>query len=88
MTLLAAQRHRNVLTSSPIRWKRSYRAGSRDLGCGVPQAGPSVDDGVSTEVIHGGHDVVLEFLFGCDADMAQDRAGELGEEAFDEIEPR
>ena len=28
------------------------------------------------------------FLFGCDADMAQHRAGELGEEAFDEIEPR
>ena len=40
------------------------------------------------EVIHGGHDAVLEFLFGCDADMAQHRAGELGEEAFDEIEPR
>ena len=33
-------------------------------------------------------DAVLEFLFGCDADMAQDRAGELGEEAFDEVEPR
>lgn len=47
-----------------------------------------MDDGVSIEVIHGGHDAVLEFLFGCDADMAQDRAGELGEEAFDEIEPR
>ena len=46
-----------------------------------------MDDGVSIEVIHGGHDAVLEFLFGCDADMAQDRAGELGEEAFDEIEP-
>ena len=47
-----------------------------------------MDDGVSIEVIHGGHDAVLEFLFGCDADMAQDRTGELGEEAFDEIEPR
>ena len=46
-----------------------------------------MDDGVSIEVIHGGHDAVLEFLFGCDADMAQDRAGELGEEAFHEIEP-
>ena len=40
------------------------------------------------EVIHGGHDAVLEFPFGCDADIAQHRAGELGEEAFDEIEPR
>ena len=47
-----------------------------------------MDDGVSIEVIHGGDDAVLEFLFGRDADMAQDRSGELGEEAFDEIEPR
>src|SRR5208337_3235746 len=39
------------------------------------------------EVIHGGHDAVLELLFGCDADVAQDRAGELGEEALDEVEP-
>ena len=47
-----------------------------------------MDDGVAIEVIRGGHDAVLEFLFGGDADMAQHRAGELGEEAFDEIEPR
>ena len=47
-----------------------------------------MDDAVSIEVIHGGHDAVLEFLFGCDADLAQHRAGELGEEAFDKIEPR
>src|SRR5208337_2030996 len=45
-----------------------------------------MDDGVSIEVIHGGHDAVLELLFGCDTDVAQHRAGEL-EEAFDEIEP-
>jgi hypothetical protein len=25
-----------------------------------------VDDGVPIEVIHGGHDAVLEFLFGCE----------------------
>ena len=47
-----------------------------------------MDDGVSIEVIDGGDDAILEFLFRCDADMAQHRAGELGEEAFDEIEPR
>ena len=47
-----------------------------------------MDDGVSVELVHGGHDTVLELLFGCDADMAQHRAGELGEEAFDEVEPR
>ena len=34
-----------------------------------------------------GHDAVLERLFGCDADVAQDRAGEFGEEALDEVEP-
>ena len=47
-----------------------------------------MDDGVAIEVIHGGHDAVPELLLGSDADMSQHRAGELGEEAFDEIEPR
>ena len=46
-----------------------------------------MDDGMAVEFIHGGHDAVLEFLFGRDADVAQHRAGELGEEALDEIEP-
>ena len=40
------------------------------------------------DVVHGGHDAVLEFLFGGDADVAQDGAGELGEETLDEVEPR
>ena len=44
-----------------------------------------MDDGVAVEVINGGDDAVLEFLLGCDADMAQHRAGELGEETLDEI---
>jgi hypothetical protein len=46
-----------------------------------------VDDGVAVEVLHCGHEAVLEFLFGCDADVAEHGAGELGEEALDEIEP-
>jgi hypothetical protein len=46
-----------------------------------------VNNGVPIEIIHGGHDAILEFLFGCDADVAQDGAGEFGEEAFDEVEP-
>jgi len=50
----------------------------------VELVGPGVNDGVAIEFIHGGHDAVLELLFGCDADVAQDRAGELGEEALDE----
>ena len=40
---------------------------------------------MAVEFIHGSHDAVLEFLFGCDADVAQHRACELGEEALDEI---
>ena len=46
-----------------------------------------MDDRVLVEVIHGGHDAILEFLLGCDADVTQDGAGELGEEALDQIEP-
>src|SRR5271165_2625776 len=46
-----------------------------------------MDDGVSVEVVDCGHDAVLELLFGCDSDVAQDGAGELGEETLDEIEP-
>ena len=41
-------------------------------------------DGSLVEMVHGGHDAVLEFLFGSDADVAEHRACELGE---DEIEP-
>ena len=42
---------------------------------------------MAVEMIHGGHDAVLEFLFGCDADVAQHGAGELGKETLDEVEP-
>ena len=44
-----------------------------------------MNDRLLIEVIHGGHDAIFELLFGCDADVAQDRAGELGEEAFDDV---
>ena len=46
-----------------------------------------MDDGITVEEFHGSHDAVLEFLFGRDADVAQDGAGEFGEEALDEVEP-
>src|SRR5439155_12894260 len=49
--------------------------------------GPCMDDGSFVEVIHGSHDAVLEFLFGCDADVSQDGAGKLGEEALDQVQP-
>src|SRR5208337_1918233 len=70
-----------ALTSSSIsKFESDHAAWSSFVG-------PSVNDGMAIEVIHGGHDAVLELLFGCDADVAQDRAGELGEEALDEVEP-
>jgi hypothetical protein len=37
--------------------------------------------------VHGGHDAILEFLFGPDADVAQNGTGELGKEALDQVEP-
>src|ERR1700738_3115627 len=43
---------------------------------------------MAIEFIHGSHDASLEFPLGCDADVAQHRACELGEEAIDEIKPR
>lgn len=46
-----------------------------------------MNDGVLVEVIHGSHDAVLEFLFGCDTNVAQDRAGKFGKEALDQIQP-
>ena len=46
-----------------------------------------MNDRIAIEFVHSSHDAVLELLFGCDADVAQDRASELGEEALDEVEP-
>ena len=46
-----------------------------------------MDDWVSINVIDGSHDAVLEFLFGSHADVAQNGAGELREEALDQVEP-
>jgi hypothetical protein len=50
--------------------------------------GPSVNDGILVEVVHGSHDTILEFKFGGDTDVAEDGAGELGKKALNEIEPR
>ena len=44
-------------------------------------------DWLLIEEINGRHDAILEFLFGCDADMAQDGSGEFGEKTLDEIKP-
>lgn len=47
-----------------------------------------MNDGIAIEEVDGGHDAFPELLFGRDADMAQHGAGQLGEEALDEVEPR
>ena len=46
-----------------------------------------MDDRSFIEVIHGGHDAVFDFLFGCDRSGAG-WAGKLGEEALDQVRPR
>src|ERR1700737_2930994 len=46
-----------------------------------------MDDRVAIDVVDTGHDALLELLLRPNPDVAQDRAGELGEEALDEVEP-
>jgi hypothetical protein len=38
-------------------------------------------------MLDAGHNAFPELLFWGDTDVAEDRAGELGEEALDEVEP-
>ena len=47
-----------------------------------------MNDGIAVEIIHGGHEAILELLLGGDANVPQDGTGEFREEALDEIEPR
>jgi hypothetical protein len=46
-----------------------------------------VNDGLLIEVVHGGHNATVEFVFGRDADVTQNGAGEFGKEALDKVEP-
>ena len=46
-----------------------------------------MNNGVLVEIVHGGHETILEFLLGRDADVAQHRAGEFGKDALDQVEP-
>ena len=36
-----------------------------------------MNDGLLIEIVHGSHDPILEFLFGRDADVAEDGAGKF-----------
>jgi hypothetical protein len=42
---------------------------------------------MAIDILDTGHDALPELLLGCHPDVTQDRAGKLGEEALDEIEP-
>ena len=53
----------------------------------MESVGPGVDGRIVVEIVDCGQYSILEFLFGRDADVTQDGALELGEEALDEIEP-
>ena len=46
-----------------------------------------MNDGLLIEIVHVSHYPILEFLFGRDADVAEDGAGKFREEALDEVEP-
>jgi hypothetical protein len=46
-----------------------------------------VDNWLAIDVADEGHQAFLEFVFGADADLPQQRTRQLGEEALDEIEP-
>jgi hypothetical protein len=46
-----------------------------------------VDDWLAIDVADEGHQALLELVFGTDANVAQHRTRQLGEEALDEIEP-
>src|ERR1700740_1939111 len=47
-----------------------------------------MDDWMPVDVIHGSHDAILELLFGCNTDVAQDGACQLGKEALNQVQPR
>ena len=48
---------------------------------------PGVDHWLAIDVADEGDQALLEFVFGSDADVAQHRTRQLGEEALDEIKP-
>src|SRR5690242_12704423 len=50
--------------------------------------GPSMDNGVAVEVFEISKDSCLELGLRCDADVPEHGAGHLGEQAFDEVQPR
>ena len=46
-----------------------------------------MDDGLLVDVLDGGQDTLCELVFGSNSDVPEHGARQLGEEAFDQIEP-
>ena len=46
-----------------------------------------MNDGMAVDVVDGSQDTLLQFLFGGDADVPQDRTSKLRKEALDKVEP-
>jgi hypothetical protein len=44
-----------------------------------------VNNRIAVEIIHGGHEAILELLLGSDADVAQDGTREFGKKSLCEI---
>src|SRR4051812_25848550 len=74
-------------TRTPRQTRSSFLKFESYSSCVVDLIGPRVNDGVLVEVIHGGHEPILEFLLGGNANVAQHRARKFGKEALDEVEP-
>ena len=53
----------------------------------VELIGPGVNNRLLIEIVHGSHDPILDFLFGHDADVAEDRAGKFERRSPHEVEP-
>jgi hypothetical protein len=46
-----------------------------------------MDDGLLVDVLDGGQDTLRELVFGSNSDVPEHGARQLGEKAFDQIEP-
>ena len=55
--------------------------------CIIDFVSPGVEDWLAIDVADEGHQAFPELVFGGNADVAQHRTRQLGEEALDEIEP-
>ena len=78
---------RVALIERSILVRRFRNNGPMGSGCIIDFVAPSVDDGLAIDVGDKGHQAFPEFVFGADADVAQHRTRQLGEEALNEIEP-